>query len=945
MTNVEDANYKVGSTLHLLQTQHPALPSLQEAESLVKLHIQLPVKKILTSHTHYPGYLISHVVRHLNLPSHWTSVKEGTVSLFEALQTLHTLATTCPSTSQGYLYMDLEHPEVYVDVQPFFLDMGLSYRTVPDFDQAADIYFSALESQKIQQKQTQHVQQASKKLISMSQEHQAREEMLLKDQELTLTQASLIETHATLVDALILMIQQAIASGMDWTEIERHIESEKKKVHGPLSNSNPFHFIHHLELKRNIMVLEFEKVQIPILLNMSAMANARRLYGHKKKTQSKHVKTVVAHAKALTVAQIKWNQAKPTIVPSGFLKLRKPMWFEKFHWCLSSDAFLMIAGKDMHQNERLVKKYLLPGDVYVHAELHGAPSVIVKKPTDGSVIPPSTLTQAGCMALCLSKAWESKIVVEVWWVHADQVSKSAPSGEYLSTGSFMIRGRKNVLPPSTLVYGLGILFKLDEESTQHRRLLRQKNILMEKDIDQSQGTTEKNANEVESEIEVPEEVGEEVEVDEETDEKFNVTLPPITMEEGLEALETLSQIIPLPSKEPSISEPSLIAELEQMVLMEEDALDTIEQPNIDKKARLNEYALKNELQEKDDSVLRQKVGTKHLSAAVRRRLKKTGGNVTDFSPSKPNQSSTPTTPLEECSIRTPRVRGKHGKLKKIKEKYADQDDEERDLAMSLLKSNQGPQPKGKKQKQKHAKQLEMEKAQQVWLEQQQQQQLKNDFKSVPSTSIEGDSNLDSFEKEALISSRSLSVKESTKPNSLSDGTKQINHERVEEGNSEGEEVVVDEVDVDEGIVGVEDDDEDEEEEAAKLTLSSWLEADSLTWSPTSEETILYALPVCAPYTSLQMYPLKVKLLPGTLKKGKAYKSSLNVFLNQTQDPLWQRLVKDIREPDWINVIKGGVKILAPQLTQIQQKQRKQKKQTQKQFQIQKEEIQQQLENL
>ena len=40
-----------------------------------------------------------------------------------------------------------------------------------------------------------------------------------------------------------------------------------------------------------------------------------------------------------------------------------------------------------------------------------------------------------------------------------QVSKSAPTGEYLTTGSFMIRGKKNYLPPSHLILGFGILFK------------------------------------------------------------------------------------------------------------------------------------------------------------------------------------------------------------------------------------------------------------------------------------------------------------------------------------------------------------------------------------------------------------------------------------------------------------------------------------------------------
>jgi len=42
------------------------------------------------------------------------------------------------------------------------------------------------------------------------------------------------------------------------------------------------------------------------------------------------------------------------------------------------------------------------------------------------------------------------------------VSKTAPSGEYLVTGSFMIRGKKNFLPAAHMVMGFGFLFKLDD---------------------------------------------------------------------------------------------------------------------------------------------------------------------------------------------------------------------------------------------------------------------------------------------------------------------------------------------------------------------------------------------------------------------------------------------------------------------------------------------------
>jgi hypothetical protein len=73
-------------------------------------------------------------------------------------------------------------------------------------------------------------------------------------------------------------------------------------------------------------------------------------------------------------------------------------------------------------------------------------SVIVKNPT-GEPIPPITLSQAGTMAICQSRAWDAKIVTSAYWVQSDQVSKTAQTGEYLTTGSFMIRGKKNYLPP------------------------------------------------------------------------------------------------------------------------------------------------------------------------------------------------------------------------------------------------------------------------------------------------------------------------------------------------------------------------------------------------------------------------------------------------------------------------------------------------------------------
>lgn len=59
----------------------------------------------------------------------------------------------------------------------------------------------------------------------------------------------------------------------------------------------------------------------------------------------------------------------------------------------------MIGGRDQAQNELIVKRYLRGADVYVHADLHGASSVVVKNP-HVAPIPPKTLNEAGTMAVC-----------------------------------------------------------------------------------------------------------------------------------------------------------------------------------------------------------------------------------------------------------------------------------------------------------------------------------------------------------------------------------------------------------------------------------------------------------------------------------------------------------------------------------------------------------------
>ena len=217
--------------------------------------------------------------------------------------------------------------------------------------------------------------------------------------------------------------------------------------------------------------LPSRRVLVELMLFDSAFGNARRLWGMRKAAAEKVKKTATATAAAIEKAerssreQLSASSAKRRLETS-----RKKMWFEKFVWFATSENYLAILGRDAQQNEMLVRRYLRAGDAYIHADVHGASSCILrnKDPSGQRPLSPLALQEAGHLCVCRSSAWAAKTGgVSAWWVDKSQVSKTAPSGEYLPTGSFMVRGKKHYLPAVQLELGVGALFQLHEDSVKN----------------------------------------------------------------------------------------------------------------------------------------------------------------------------------------------------------------------------------------------------------------------------------------------------------------------------------------------------------------------------------------------------------------------------------------------------------------------------------------------
>jgi predicted ribosome quality control (RQC) complex YloA/Tae2 family protein len=204
-----------------------------------------------------------------------------------------------------------------------------------------------------------------------------------------------------------------------------------------------------------------------VSLRKSLFENAAEYYEHGKKAKQKAAGALTAleesrrklaevekKVRAAEEAQL----AKPAEMMEELVKrkVKGKEWFEKFRWFISSDGFLVVAGKDSVSNEVLVKKHANKDDVVFHADVTGAPFVVIK--TEGKPPSQQTLHEAGEFAAAFSRGWrEGLAAVDVYWVKPDQLSKTGPSGEFVAHGAFAVVGKRNWMRGTVLRTAVGVV--------------------------------------------------------------------------------------------------------------------------------------------------------------------------------------------------------------------------------------------------------------------------------------------------------------------------------------------------------------------------------------------------------------------------------------------------------------------------------------------------------
>ncbi|KAI9767829.1 MAG: hypothetical protein M1835_006991 [Candelina submexicana] len=708
-------------------------------------------KALATSITEYPPMLVEHSLRATQFDSSLKpdevvqddSLLDKLMLVFEEAKRV-VEAITSSETAKGYIIAKPNKPAkvqegetsaesqklLYDDFHPFrprqFEDEpSATLLEFDGFNKTVDEFFSSIEAQKLESRLQDREDNAKRKLESARLDHEKRLGGLQQVQELNVRKAQAIEANLQRVEEATAAVNGLIGQGMDWVEIARLIEMEQAR-------QNPVADLIKLPLKlyENTATLllgemEFEdegydgdetdsdvsdsdgedqkpkattakpvdkRLAVDVDLALSPWSNARQYYDQKKTAAVKEQKTLQSSSKALKSTEKKitadlkkgLKQEKQVLRP-----VRKQLWFEKFMYFISSDGYLVLGGRDAQQNEILYKRYLKKGDIYVHADLHGASSVIIKNnpSTPDAPISPSTLSQAGNLSIATSSAWDSKAVMSAWWVNSDQVSKTAPTGEYLTTGGFMIRGKKNFLPPAQLLLGFGVMFQISEESKARHVKHRLR--------DETEAVTQMPTDNVEQDGTIPDAPESQADREPSEDDSDDEEFPDARLESMSDDDDDKSE---------SVSS-DRINPLQTNGTQQQSSQDTD-----DKDHQRGENEQNSDENEGEDEALddnqnessqptptesEQKAGVRHLSAKERRLLRK-GQNQSSTSqtPSLTNTdneesdhaASITATPSAKGPSQGPQPRGKRTKQKKLAAKYALQEPSERALALRLLGS-------------------------------------------------------------------------------------------------------------------------------------------------------------------------------------------------------------------------------------------------------------------
>lgn len=311
-----------------------------------------------------------------------------------------------------------------VDVLPFELAMhdSMERKPYPSFGQAAKEYFANLPDDAKEPEADPRRAQLERQLEAQS---KAIVELDRESAEMQAIGDALYANYPAL-EGILSNVGRLLASG-NWQAAKPSIEAM------PMVKA-----FHPSDGMLSVVLPDGAEARLDVRLDLNG--NAAAIYDRSKKARQKAEgarEALGETRKALEQARVR-EEARSD---PGAKRPTKRFWFDTYRWFVSSEGFTVVGGRDTRTNDQVVKRHLKDGDIYVHADANGAPSIVVK---DGARAGEATLEEACIFAVAFSRSWKAKVASgSAYWVTPDQVSKTPNPGEYVPKGAFIIRGKRN----------------------------------------------------------------------------------------------------------------------------------------------------------------------------------------------------------------------------------------------------------------------------------------------------------------------------------------------------------------------------------------------------------------------------------------------------------------------------------------------------------------------
>ncbi len=423
-----------------------------------------PLSDVVSSLKHSNRKVVVAIVNQMNLPGELAEElclrvgidkNEASSSLSEAKlkKLVEAFREIVDQISEGIIeprvIVDSSGNPVSVIPVKFKLYEAFKSLTFESFNKALDDYFlklSEYECKELEMEIRREIERKYEAVVKSQLEHLNELENMLKKYR---SWADLIMKNLYSIQRVIDYANELLSLGVDWSRIADVLNDR-------FSNKLKLAIKEFIPQKR-ILLLTIEDMEIPVNVDLSAAANASKYYDEAKKCLRKieRIKQSVNEVRSKMENELRKRLDRELRHPRIVGKSVRRDWYESFLWFYSSNGFLVVGGRDASQNEALVRKWMKPSDIFIHADIHGGPAVIIK--CEGKRVPEQTLFEAAQLAVSYSKAWFIGLeAASAYWVWGRQVSKSPPSGEYLVKGAFMIYGKRNYIYDIPLRIAVGV---------------------------------------------------------------------------------------------------------------------------------------------------------------------------------------------------------------------------------------------------------------------------------------------------------------------------------------------------------------------------------------------------------------------------------------------------------------------------------------------------------